>query len=84
MSSASLLGVQFTPYPLPLCMDEHGAIRVGNSRITLEIIIEDFESGSSPENIVANYDTLDRGDVYAVLGYYLHHRPEVQAYFGTT
>ncbi len=67
--------------PLPLRMDEHGAIRVGNSRITLDILVEDFESGASPDEIAQSYDTLERADVYAVVAYYLHHKEELLAYF---
>ena len=67
--------------PLPLRMDEHGAIRVGNSRITLDILVEDLESGASPDEITQSYDTLERADVYAVVAYYLRHKAEWLAYF---
>jgi uncharacterized protein (DUF433 family) len=67
--------------PLPLHMDEHGAIRVGDSRITLDILVEDFESGASPDEITKSYDSLERADIYAVVAYYLHHKEELLAYF---
>jgi uncharacterized protein (DUF433 family) len=62
-------------------MDEHGAIRVGDSRITLDIIVEDFEAGASADEIAQAYDTLERADVYAVVAYYLHHKEEFLPYF---
>jgi uncharacterized protein (DUF433 family) len=66
--------------PPPLRVDEGGAIRVGNSRISLDLLVEQYENGMAPEDMVRAYDTLLLADVYAVIGYYLRHRDEVQAY----
>jgi uncharacterized protein (DUF433 family) len=66
--------------PVPLQMDEHGTIRVANSRLTLDVLIEEYEAGASPEAIVQGFDTLQLADVYAVLAYYLRHRDEVATY----
>jgi len=64
----------------PLRMDEGGAVRVGNSRISLDLVIEQYENGMTPEDLVRAYDTLALPDVHAVIAYYLRHRDEVQAY----
>lgn len=64
----------------PLRVDEGGAVRVGNSRISLDLVVEQYENGMTPEDIVRAYDTLVLEDVYAVIGYYLRHRDEVRAY----
>jgi uncharacterized protein (DUF433 family) len=64
----------------PLRLDEGGAIRVGNGRISLDLVIEQYENGMMPEDMVRAYDTLKLGEVYAVIGYYLRHLEEVQAY----
>jgi uncharacterized protein (DUF433 family) len=61
-------------------MDEGGAARVGNTRITLDLVVEQYEHGMSPEDMVRAYDTLALTDVYAVIAYYLRHRDEVRAY----
>ena len=66
--------------PVPLRSDEHGAIRVGSSRLTLDVLVEEYEGGASPEAIVGAFDTLQLADVYAALAYYLRHRDEVAAY----
>ena len=42
----------------PLREDETGAIRVGNSRVLLELVIRGFQDGASPETIVQRYSTL--------------------------
>ncbi len=66
--------------PLPLRVEEDGGIRVGDSRIHLEVVIEWFEAGQSPEYIVQGHDTLRLADVYAVIAHYLKHKDEVRAY----
>src|SRR4051795_11729961 len=64
----------------PLRVDEGGAVRVGNSRINLDLIVAQYENGMTPEDMVRAYDTLLLADVYAVIAYYLRHRDEVRAY----
>jgi uncharacterized protein (DUF433 family) len=66
--------------PPPLRVDEGDAIRVGKSRISLDLVIEQYENGMTPEDMVRAYDTLALADVYAVIAYYLRHRDEVRAY----
>ena len=66
--------------PIPLRQDERGVIRVGSTRVTLDTVIGAFKDGASAEEIVQQYDVLELGDVYKVIGYYLHHRAEVESY----
>lgn len=66
--------------PVPLRVDEYGAIRVGNTRVTLDIVIGVFLDGMPAEEIATEFDTLDLGDVYYAIGYYLHHKAEVHQY----
>ena len=51
----------------PLREDKTGAIRVGNSRVLLEMVIHAFQDGESPEEIVDNYSTLTLSDVYGAM-----------------
>jgi uncharacterized protein (DUF433 family) len=64
----------------PLHEDETGAVRVGNSRVLLEIVIRAFQDGASPESIVNRYSTLSLSDVYNAIGYYLRHQDAVEEY----
>ena len=64
----------------PLREDESGALRVGESRVLLELVIRAFQDGATPETIVQRYSTLSLPDVYAVIAYYLRHRSEVEGY----
>jgi uncharacterized protein (DUF433 family) len=65
---------------VPLRMDEGEVIRVGNSRVTLQAVISDFHRGASPEEIAHHYPALNLSEVYLVIGYYLQHRAEMDAY----
>ena len=64
----------------PLRVDEGGVVRVGKSRVSLDLVVEQYENGMTPEDMVRAYDTLGLADVHAVIAYYLRHRDEVRAY----
>ena len=64
----------------PLRVDEGGAVRVGKSRISLDLVVEQYENGMTPEDMVRAYDTLGLADVHAVIAYYLRHRDLVRTY----
>ncbi|MCI0359822.1 MAG: DUF433 domain-containing protein [Planctomycetaceae bacterium] len=64
----------------PLRFDEGGVIRVGNGRISLDLIVEQYENGATPEDMVRAYDTLALADAYAAISYYLRHRDLVRNY----
>lgn len=63
-----------------LRLDDGGVIRVGDSRISLDLIVEQYENGMTPEEMVRAYNTLVLADAYAVVGYYLRHRDRVRNY----
>ena len=68
------------PIPQPLHWEEGGVIRIGNSRISFDLIIDRYESGATAEDIVRLYDSLDLADVYAAISYYLRHRDQLKSY----
>ncbi len=72
--------LQFPAEPPPLRVDEGGAVRVGKTRISLDLVVEQYENGMLPEDMVRAYDTLELADVHAVIAYYLRHRDEVCVY----
>ncbi len=65
---------------LPLSYDNHGVIRVGNTRVTLDTVVAAYETGATAEEIAVQYPTLHVADVYQVIGYYLHHKEEMDRY----
>ena len=56
---------------VPLWEDPPGVIRVGKSRVLLELVLAAFKRGESPEGIARSYRTLQLADVYAVISRYL-------------
>jgi uncharacterized protein (DUF433 family) len=65
---------------VPLRTDQDGVIRVGNTRVTLEVVIAAHLRGDTSEQIVEGFDVLKIEDVYAVITYYLNNRDEVDEY----
>ncbi len=68
------------PEAPPLRQDASGALRVGSSRVLMELVIRAFQDGATPETIAQRYPTATLADIYAVIAYYLRHRQEVDAY----
>src|SRR5205085_9319424 len=66
--------------PPPLRNEEGGVVRIGKSRVSLDLLVEQYENGMTPEEMVRAYDTLVLADVYGALAYYLRHREEVRIY----
>jgi uncharacterized protein (DUF433 family) len=66
--------------PVPLAANQDGVVRVGGTRVTLDTVVAAFEEGPTAEEIVQQYPALKLPDVYLVIGYYLRHRAEVEAY----
>lgn len=66
--------------PLPLHVDETGTIRVGQSRVTLDVLLHYWRSGMTPAEIVRGLDTLTLADVLGALAYYHRHQAEIDDY----
>jgi uncharacterized protein (DUF433 family) len=65
---------------VPLWTDDNGKIRIGGTRVLLELVIHAFQQGETAESIIDSYPTLKLAEVYAVIAYYLTHRAEVDQY----
>lgn len=64
----------------PIREDESGALRVGGTRVLLELVVWAHDSGSTPEEIVEMYPSLPLADVYGVIAFYLRNKAVVDAY----
>ena len=71
------LSIADDPCPIRL---RQGVPCVGGTRVTLDTVIRAYQRGLTPEQIVYDFDTLALADIYTVIGYYLRHRAEVDAY----
>ena len=74
------MSLVITADSVPLRTDAESVVRVGRSRVTLATVVAAFSEGATAEEIVQQYPSLDLADVYAVIGYYLRRRPEVDSY----
>jgi uncharacterized protein (DUF433 family) len=64
----------------PLKANEHGVILVGKTRVTLDTVVAVFNQGTTAEEIVYRYPSLNLADVYTTIAFYLNHQLEVEAY----
>lgn len=65
---------------IPLQKDESGVYRVGQTRVTLDVVVSAFDRGATPEEIVQQFPSLELADVYEVIGYFLRHSEEIRRY----
>jgi uncharacterized protein (DUF433 family) len=70
----------FDTVSAPLARDDHGVIRVGGTRVSLESVVTAFDLGASAEEIGESFPSLDLAAIYAALAYVLSHRDSVDAY----
>ena len=59
---------------------QEDVIRIKGNRIDIEIVLEDYLEGASPEEILLRYPTLDLEKIHATILYYLAKTEEVEAY----
>jgi uncharacterized protein (DUF433 family) len=65
---------------LPLSIDPTGVARVGETRVTLDVVIGAFQNGATCEEIVFQFPVLDVSDVYVLIGFYLKNQDLVEGY----
>lgn len=69
-----------TVQTVPLTQTSDGTIQVTGTRIPLDTIIHHYNQGAIAEEIVNRFPAVSLGKVYAVIAYYLSHKPELDAY----
>lgn len=60
--------------------DEHGVLRVGETRVAFDSVAAAFDQGHSPEMIQQQYPSLTLEAVYGAITWYLAHPEEARAY----
>ena len=59
---------------------QEDVIRIKGNRIDIEIVLEDYLEGASPEEILLRYPTINLEKIHATILYYLARTEEVEAY----
>lgn len=72
--------IQPTTIVVPIRHEPDGSIRIGRTRILLELVIRAYLRGASAEGIVDSYPSLRIDEVYAVIAYYLQNKSVVDVY----
>jgi uncharacterized protein (DUF433 family) len=57
-----------------------GLWRVSGTRVSVDSVVHAFWRGSTPEQIVQDYEALSLAQVYGVIHFYLTHSAVVDAY----
>lgn len=61
-----------------------GNLYVGQSRVTLQTLIEAWQSGRTPEQLQDSFPTLPLVAIYGAITHYLEHKDESDAFFRET
>jgi uncharacterized protein (DUF433 family) len=69
-----------TAEDIPFSTDADGVVRVSRTRVTLDTIVQAFADGATADEIAHQYPSVPFADIFLVIGYYLRHRAEVDAY----
>ena len=59
---------------------DQGEIRIRGTRVGIEIVLTEYLSGRTAEEIALNYPALSPEQIHASITYYLHNRPAVDRY----
>ena len=66
--------------PPPLRRDEQGCLRVGDTRVRLDTVVYEFNTGATPEEIVLEFGSLSLAQVSATISVYLQHKEVLDEY----
>ena len=65
---------------VPLTPWEDGTIRITGTRVTLEVIVNQFKLGATAEQMHDSFPAASLKDIYGAIYYYLEHTETVDAY----
>ena len=65
---------------VPITIDDSGTWRVGDSRVTVEVVLGQFNRGSTPEQIQDDFATLSLAEIYGVISFCLSNPEQVDSY----
>lgn len=68
------------PETVPLVQLENGAVRVRNSRVTLETIVIRMQVGDTVERIHSGFPTVSISQIKEILAWYFDNKADVDEY----
>lgn len=64
----------------PLRVDDHGVVRMGDTRVSFDSIVYRHKQGDTPAEIHQGFPSVPLADIYAAIAYYLRNHEEAEAY----
>ena len=59
---------------------EDGVYKVGDTRVSLDTVVYEFNKGANAFEIHREYDSMSLAEVHAAIAYYLHNQKDVDRY----
>ena len=66
--------------PPAVRLDNDGVLRVGPTRLLIDLVVCAYQAGATAERIAESYPGVDLKDVYGAIAYYLRHTDEIDRY----
>jgi uncharacterized protein (DUF433 family) len=80
-NSSGVIAVQLeATQNVPLTQWQDGTIRISGTRVTLDVIVKQFQFGATAEQIHYSFPAASLKDIYGVIYYYLQHTDAVEVY----
>lgn len=64
----------------PLTFWEDGSIRIGTSRIPIDTVVHQFNTGATAEQIQDDFPSLTLREIYGAIAYYLDRQDHMEEY----
>jgi uncharacterized protein (DUF433 family) len=78
--NAAMITTLETTQPVPLTRTDDGTIRIANTRVSLDVVINKYRQGATAEQLAYKFPALRLADIHAVIAWYLTHREMVEEY----
>ncbi len=72
--------IVLSPVEVPLRKEDDGILRVGQTRVLVDLVLNAYKSGFSAEDIAEQFTAISLGQVYAVIAYYLQNQSQLDEY----
>ena len=72
-----------TRQTVPITVEQDGSWKVTGTRVTVEVLIDQFKRGSTPEQILDDFPNVPLASIYEIIGYYLSNQQTVEKYIST-
>ncbi|HEX6984379.1 MAG TPA: DUF433 domain-containing protein [Planctomycetaceae bacterium] len=66
--------------PPAVRLDGDGVLRVGPTRLLMDLVVRAYQAGATAERIAESFPGTDLRDIYGAIAYYLRHTDEVDRY----